>query len=836
MIPDSIDNIAEPPATDAQVWRASAAARCRSGLASAQAIADRLALLRSLVRLTDGRLNLETEKLHLSEAENAALLRFGLAADGAVVRISPTDFERSIPGFPDALNLESRPRQVFRAASPDALLLRLTPYDSYRSVAQKSGIRALATMPDGAGLMVSMPTGSGKSLLFQMAALLGRQGHGGACAIVITPTVALSLDHERSAALVPGLEGSVALTGDLKGPAREAALFGFRRGDVPLLFLSPEQLFSADVQAAAKEAALDIGAKAGDLKARLCAFVVDEAHIIEQWGRNFRPDFQRLPSILHSLRQVDPGLRAVFLSATLPRAAKDEIRRAYAQPEKPWLEVDARAPRYEFDIAVQSYRDAASRAEALDQVIDLAPRPAVIYTTLVEEADALFRRLTTSRGYQRIALFTGAVSDPAARREVLRKWAANELDLVVATSAFGMGVDKADVRSVIHACLPENPTRWYQEIGRGGRDGHQALAACLFTDFGGSAPPISDVRSAYGQSTRSWLGRVKAAGRWRAMLQQSSDRRWEADRFRVTVDLDAVRDGLPNRSSDYNRGWNRALLTLMQRAGVIEVVSTNGDGAEPGDTWVIDVIDHRLLDNTPAVWIHVGAVRDAERQASSAELDAFVEDMRAPLAQCLTRSVFEAIEGGESLAEACGRCASCRQRGLKPPALIPCGGLEAAWQQPVKGARSHLPAGITLLAARDPDFDSGLATLAGRLVDAGVDQFILSADDRTTILSTFLARKTRLGLVLTHDEWVGPVAGLARTTTAFLLPQSDQLALRTIARVKSLARVWPEQSLIVVARPDRELDGRRLDQTVSPRAPVAEVMLDELARERGQAT
>jgi ATP-dependent DNA helicase RecQ len=795
-----------------------------------------LALLRSLVRLNDGRLDLATEKLRLTEDEKGKLLRFGLAADGAVARVAPTDSERSIPGLRDGLNLESRPRQVFRAASPDALLLRLTPYDSYRSVAQKSGIRALATMPDGAGLMVSMPTGSGKSLLFQMAALLGRQDQERACAIVVTPTVALSLDHERSAGLVPGLEGSVALTGDLKGAAREAALFGFRRGETPLLFLSPEQLFSPDVQAAVKEAALHTAAKAGELKARLCAFVVDEAHIIEQWGRNFRPDFQRLPSVLHSLRQIDPSLRAIFLSATLPRAAKEELRRAYAQPERPWLEVDARAPRYEFDIAVQSYRDTASRAEALDQIIDLAPRPAVIYTTLVEEADALFRHLTASRGYQRIALFTGAVSDPAARREILRQWAANELDLVVATSAFGMGVDKADVRSVIHACLPENPTRWYQEIGRGGRDGHQALAACLFTDFGRSAPPISDVRSAYGQSTRSWLGRVKAAGRWRAMLQQSSDRHWEGDRFRITVDLDAVRDGLPNRSSDYNRGWNRALLTLMQRAGVIEVVSTNGEGVEPGDTWVVDAIDHRLLDETPAVWMQIGAVRDAERQASSAELDAFVADMRMPFAQCLTRSVFEAIEGGEALAEVCGRCPSCRQRGLKPPTLIPCGGLEAAWQQSVKGAQSHLPAGITLLSARDPDFESGLTQLAERLVSAGVDQVILSAGDRSTILSAFLGRKTRLGLVLTHDEWVGPAAGLARTTTAFLLPQSDLLALRTIARVQSLAKAWPEQSLVVVARPDRELDGRRLDQTVSPRAPVAEVMLDELARERGQAT
>jgi ATP-dependent DNA helicase RecQ len=834
MIPDNADPNTGNGASEAQAWRRKAVARSRRALSGAAAGADRLALLRSLVRLNDGRLDLDEQGLRLDESDRGQLHRFGLAADGAVLRSAPSDFELTVSGLRDGLDLDSRPRQVFQPASPDAILLRLTPYRSYRSVAQKSGVRALVSMPDGAGLMVSMPTGSGKSLLFHVAALQARREHAGACVIVITPTVALALDHERTSRAIAGLEGSLALTGDLKGPARQAALFSFRRGEIPLLFLSPEQLFSADVQQAAHEAVAASGAKPVDLKARLAALVVDEAHIIEQWGRNFRPDFQRLPGILHSLRRVDPSLRSVFLSATLPRAAKAEIRRAFAGPERPWLEVDARAPRYEFDIAVQRYVDPAARADALDQVVDLAPRPAVIYTTLVEEADALYRHLAGPRGYRRIALFTGAVSDPAARRQILARWAADELDLVVATSAFGLGVDKDDVRSVIHACLPENPTRWYQEIGRGGRDGHQALAACLFTDFPRGPHALSDVRNAYGQSTRSWLGRIKAAGRWAALYEQSSARHWQGPRLRMTLDLDAVRDGLANRSSDYNRAWNRALLTLMQRAEVLEVVSTNGEDTAAGATWVVDVVDHRLLDGDPAVWSHIGAVRDAERRASHAELEEFVQLMRAPDRQCLTRSVFEAIEGGETLAEPCGRCPSCRARALSPPTVIPCAGLEAAWSYPLPSARAHLPAGVTLLAARDAEFETGLAPLGRRLVGAGVEQIILSAAERPAMLSAFLDADARFGFVLTHEEWSGPVAGLACTTTAVLLPQPEPLALRTLARVETLARAWPEQSLIVVGRPDRVLDGRRLDQ-VSPRAPVAEVMLDDLARERGVA-
>jgi ATP-dependent DNA helicase RecQ len=265
-------------------------------------------------------------------------------------------------------------------------------------------------------------------------------------------------------------------------------------------------------------------------------------------------------------------------------------------------------------------------------------------------------------------------------------------------------------------------------------------------------------------------------------------------------------------------------------------VSTGGEDASAGDRWIVDIIDDRLMGgDTAGVWNRVGTVRDTERQTSEADLNAFVDLMRRPLNQCLTRSVFEAIEGGETLAEACGRCPFCRSRGLPAPGLIPCSGLEAAWAQPVDQTRSTLPAGVTLLAPRDAEFETGLELLGRRLIGAGAEQMILSTADRSAMTATLQASSSRFGFVLTHDEWDGPVTGLARTTTAVLLPQQDRLALRTLARVESLARAWPEQTLIVVARPDRVLDGRRLDQTAS-RAPIAEVMLDELALERGVAT
>ncbi|WP_274378938.1 DEAD/DEAH box helicase [Sphingomonas cavernae] len=110
-----------------------------------------------------------------------------------------------LDGLGAALRLDTVPRDAYEPASPDAVLLRLTQHRRYRTIAQKAATRALLTQPPGSGLMVSMPTGSGKSLLFPIAANFGRETEPGACAIVITPTVALALDHERTLSALPGL-------------------------------------------------------------------------------------------------------------------------------------------------------------------------------------------------------------------------------------------------------------------------------------------------------------------------------------------------------------------------------------------------------------------------------------------------------------------------------------------------------------------------------------------------------------------------------------------------------------------------------------------------------
>lgn len=803
-------------------WVSSTIARCRRALVHACPGADRMAILRSLVSLRGGRIDLAELDLALTFEDLNLLGRFGLARTNSDTALRIVDEEDvvGLDGLQAVLRLDSALRQAYEPASPDGVLLRLSEHQCYRTVAQKAAIRALLTQPSGSGLMVSMPTGSGKSLLFQISANFERETQAGACAIVITPTVALALDHERTLSGMRGLEASKALTGDTPLAEAEAIINGFRRGTIPLLLLSPEKALNPTLLDHLVEAATPASVEIG-LDARLTHVFVDEAHIIESWGRGFRPDFQRLPALLGRLRQVNTAIRAVLLSATLPESARMVLRSAW-QLDGDWLEVDAKLPRYEHDVVVARYEWESQRKAALDFLIDRAPRPAIIYTTQIADAAALHARLRDSdHGYSRVALFTG---DTGAqdRHRIVDQWASDQLDIVVATSAFGMGIDKADVRSVIHACLPESPARWYQEIGRASRDNGQGLAACLFVD----GPTDSDVKQAYGLATSGWLTRDLAEQRWIGLLAAATARKYVGDRLQMTIDLDAFREGLRPRAGDWNRGWNMTLLTLLQRAGVLRVLSMPIDGDQPEFAWTIEILDARVLTGVDdAVWKRVSDLRDGELADARADLDAFVKTMRHPTKACVTRTAFEIIEP-HSYAPACGRCPSCRKAGIAPPVYLAAAGLEKIWSTP-SACRTALPCETLLVAPADPQFASGLSSLVGTLTQSGIDQIVVPHGLARRTAAHMVHAETRLGLVLDEREWLGDNR-LADLPTAILLPD-DTLAAEIMVDRAGDFRARCSSPLLIVARPDRLVRGRRLDQALSRYAPYAEAQLAGLA-------
>lgn len=821
-------------------WLDDARSQCIVALQSAQG-ADRLALLRSLIRLSGGRLDLASIGIDLPSAELDEFSRFGIEGFGSVVRLAYEGLSSDDALVLKALtDMDSRARRIDENCPPDAVLLRHTGHKAYRSEAQKSSIRALLTMPDGAGLMVCMPTGAGKSLLFQLEALEQRRRDPGSCVLVVTPTVSLALDHQRTLSGMPGLENSRALAGATSQAERDNrldVLNAFRRGDVPVLFMSPELALGIG-----RDHLLDAAASPDDklapLDGRLTTIVIDEAHIIESWGRTFRPDFQRLPALVADLKERQPKLNTVILSATLPPAARRVLRSAY-RGRGEWVEIDARKPRREFDIAIKSFPTAQARDIQLDYLIDWAPRPLIVYTTAAaerDETDAFTENLTSAeaiherqkrRGYRRIALFTGDTAGED-RKAIVRDWASGEIDFVVATSAFGMGVDKANVRTVIHACLPDGPSRYYQEIGRAARDGHQGLAIALFTDSKGRA--LDDVKSAFSQATGSWLTREKAEPRWRSLYRSRSNVEWHSSQMRFAVDLNALPDeSHSRRSSDYNRSWNMSLLNLLQRAKAIQIVGSAQDVAS--EHWQIEVVDLRLLEeDASAAWDTIFDVRAAEQSEALQNIREFSDIMRDPERTCILQTVFSLLQEPDAdLIEECGRCPHCRARGISPPDSPHDHSLEGRWHTP-STPNAGIPIGITIVAPDDPYIATNLDDLVLKLARGGVEQFITAYDLASFVATTIKDTVSEHGFVLPHASVVGRHAvHPAAVPTALIVRRHDERSEMLFKQAKKWVDDNLIQQLILVADPSMQVQGRRLDQVMSNRAPYDQSQLDRLA-------
>lgn len=824
--------------SDTQEWLKVETARLDDRLAQALSTADKLALLRSIVRLKGGRMAREDFRWELSNQELEAAFRFGLAINSSTVRLLDERDDRAPQRFWAAHDLDVSLRRHREHLPPDAMLLRHTQHPDYRSEGQKAAVRSLFTMPYGASLMVCLPTGSGKSLLFQLMAAKLREENAGGCVVVITPTVSLALDHERTLSVIPGLEGSRALVGGMAPIERANVVDSFRRGEIPILLMSPEIALGA-AREHLVEAATNPTQKLGSLKAHLSAIFIDEAHIIENWGRTFRPDFQRLPGLVQELRDKNRDLRCVLLSATLPPAARAVLRASY-QSDRGWAEVDAATPRSEFDIVIQAYDTADARLGALDFVLDRAPRPLIVYTTLAGDEDEdrgprdlrlsaseLYNRLR-ERGYERIALFSGEVSSNSERNRIVQDWAADRLDIVVATSAFGMGVDKANVRSVIHACLPDSPARWYQEIGRSARDGRQGLAICLFTDAK-TDNVIDDTTHARSTAASSWITRDLAVPRWEAMVQSSYNGRWIDDKRAITINLDAIRQGI-TISTDHNRRWNMSIINLLQRARMVDVVSCTQEANR--FAWDVEVREPGLLAYDPVkIWDRVFALRDREQARAREDVRQFINVMRRADKTCVLRDVFELLQDrhtDEILP--CGRCPGCRARGEIPALNTPYRVLADAWPADEASKRLKLPPGVTLLVPGDSSLSKHLTSLTDRLAAAGIEQLLAPDDLANACAEALMHSAARLGLIINHSSVIRDPRGITNLPTAVLLRPHEATSKQVLSTVKDWknAGILPDP-LLVVTSPSTELDGRRLDQTLSPRAPYLEDALEHFS-------
>jgi ATP-dependent DNA helicase RecQ len=546
--------------------------------------------------------------------------------------------------FDDACHeLDTRPDYRLQM---DPFMTKATGLGTYLSRGQREALRAMFHLPAGVTLLANLPTGSGKSLLGQAAALV--QGGLGKMTIVVVPTVALALDQMRRMkdmlrVLDPYWEDMpLAYHGDLNQEERRQIRQALTDGTQRILFASPESVTGS------LRRSIESAARAGYVR----TVVIDEAHLVVGWGDAFRPAFQLLPALVRTLRELNGGepIRTVLASATLTSNTVKVLQNLFGPPEQTYMVAGVHLrpePRY----ATYTAADAAERTELVLAAVDAAPRPFILYVTERAQAKVWHRRLE-ARGHRRLALFHGGTRD-RERERILEDWAANRIDAVVATSAFGLGVDKSDVRAVIHATLPESLDRFYQEVGRGGRDG-KACASLLVSE-------PQDIPLAHGIASPTLIGNDNGHERWTLMLQNAKQ-----DAGGLTwVDI-TVRPAHLKQKSRANKAWNLRTLTLMARAKLIELHAVDAGEAQVDGEVAVDNLTRAAVriihpgHRDPAVFNEVLDRARAETFGSSelgVDLMAEVADGRHEMSSVLERIYALHLPGATFGVETC--CGGC---------------------------------------------------------------------------------------------------------------------------------------------------------------------------------
>ncbi len=486
----------------------------------------------------------------------------------------------------------------------------LEKYFGFREFREPQG-EVISEILNGQDVFVVMPTGGGKSLCYQLPAIL-RDG----ITVVVSPLVALMKD-QVDALVARGLAATL-INSTISTSEQHQRIRRMREGDFKLVYIAPERFRSRSFLQALGQITIGL-------------FAIDEAHCISQWGHDFRPDYFRLGSVLEELGRPQV---AAFTATATPEVRADIVKRLGLETPSVYVAGFAR-PNLRFAVT-----ETERESEKYNRLRELVRRhrTGIVYCATRKRVDLVSEELK-SWGI-RVVSYHGGIED-AAREEAQNRFIQNDCDVAVATNAFGMGIDRADIRFVVHFEIPGSLEAYYQEGGRAGRDGEPAECELLFNyadtriqDFfiDGSNPSVELIRRVY------------------LLLRNMANEQGEIQR--------SIHDIAARLDNENNEMAVHSAITVLDRHGVIDRYDIPGKRVRGTRLLQRDLLPHQLP-------IDMAALAEKEKR-DRAKLKAMVD--YAYGRECRQKIILRYFGDPDFVAcGACDRCSSVRSKKIRPP-------------------------------------------------------------------------------------------------------------------------------------------------------------------------
>lgn len=517
----------------------------------------------------------------------------------------------------------------------DSFVYNLTGYTTFKSMAQKLAVTGAFNVPNGNTALISLPTGGGKSLITQTIAYSSE-----GLTIVIIPTVSLALDQVRTAKEA------------IKRSTVDEEIFQYTSGEnlptiikkikekkAKLFFVSPESLLKNDLLKETIEEANN--------HHYLRNIIIDEAHIVAEWGESFRIEYQCLESWRNKLVINNSAIRTYLLSATFERNEVKVLKKLFCSDDRKWNEIRCDSLREEPRFIYAKTNSFKNKMDNLVKLVHLLPHPMIIYVINPNEAKNIIR-LLQQNGINNTRKFTGATGTEE-RKKLINEWSNDKFDVMVATNAFGVGVDKGDVRTVIHMYVPQTPNSYYQELGRGGRDGLPCLSVLNIIE--------NDVKAIRDRVNRMVLTSKNLLNRWFTMLNSERTRRDQMNIYYIDASVTPSHGDLAplidDEANTTDMNWNFYVLLFLRRNDLIKIIDVLPNGNSY--IFMIKVLENKLFYDNDELLSIIDSFRDKEFNEKHNSLNMILESIHNKEDECWSEMFYDTYE---LVNERCSGCAN----------------------------------------------------------------------------------------------------------------------------------------------------------------------------------